>query len=124
MQQWLARRYERAGIAAANLHSAVISTIFYMSRSCPFLRKKKMTAQKRLYRSRKERFLGGVCGGFASYFNVDPTIVRLIWVVLCLAWGAGILLYIIAWIIIPLEPQLNATTSASGTSTAPYANNS
>lgn len=74
------------------------------------------TTQKRLYRSRKDRFLGGVCGGFASYFNVDPTLVRLIWVVLCLAWGAGVLLYIIAWIIIPLEPQSNATTNVGGSS--------
>jgi phage shock protein C len=83
------------------------------------------TVQKRLYRSRKERFLGGVCGGFASYFNVDPVIVRLVWVVLCLVWGAGILLYIIAWIIIPLEPQSNLTTSAGGTSAgAPHATSS
>jgi len=73
-------------------------------------------SQKRLYRSRKDRFLGGVCGGFASYFNVDPVFVRLIWVVLCLAWGAGLLLYIIAWIIMPLEPQSTTATSVGGTS--------
>jgi len=45
---------------------------------------------KRLYRSR-DRKIGGVCGGIAEYFNMDPTIVRLIWAVLALAYGTGIL---------------------------------
>jgi phage shock protein PspC (stress-responsive transcriptional regulator) len=92
------------------------NNLLYVEDLAPFRGKNMSMAQKRLYRSRKDRFLGGVCGGFASYFNIDPTFVRLIWVVLCLAWGAGLLLYIIAWIIIPLEPQLNATTSVGGTS--------
>lgn len=60
-----------------------------------------MVAKKRLYRSSKDKILGGVCAGVADYFDVDPTIVRLIWVLLTLAWGAGLLLYIIAWIIVP-----------------------
>jgi len=60
-----------------------------------------MTTKKRLFRSKKDRILGGVCAGVADYFDVDPTIVRLIWVLLTLAWGAGLLLYIIAWIIVP-----------------------
>jgi len=55
---------------------------------------------KRLYRSGKERILGGVCGGVAEYLNVDPTIIRLLWIVFGLT-GAGILAYIIAWIIVP-----------------------
>ncbi|HPT84146.1 MAG TPA: PspC domain-containing protein [Limnochordia bacterium] len=55
---------------------------------------------KRLYRSR-DRKIGGVCGGIAEYLNVDPTIVRLIWAVLALFYGTGILAYILAWIIIP-----------------------
>jgi phage shock protein PspC (stress-responsive transcriptional regulator) len=46
--------------------------------------------------------IGGVCGGFAEYFDIDPVIVRLIWIAAGLA-GAGILAYIIAWIIIPTE---------------------
>jgi phage shock protein C len=58
---------------------------------------------KQLKRSRKNRIIAGVCGGFAEYFNVDPTLVRLIWVLITLAWGAGLLLYIIAWLIIPEE---------------------
>jgi phage shock protein C len=59
-----------------------------------------MAKVKRLYRSKKERILGGVCGGLAEYFEVDPTIVRLL-MVLLLFTGSGILFYIIAWIIMP-----------------------
>ena len=60
---------------------------------------------KRLYRSGKEKILGGVCGGIAEYFRVDPVLVRLLWVLFALAWGTGVLLYIIAWIIIPRNPR-------------------
>jgi len=56
---------------------------------------------KKLYRSKKNRVIAGVCGGVAEYFDVDPTIVRLAWIVFSLLWGAGILAYIIAWIIVP-----------------------
>ena len=56
---------------------------------------------KRLYRSKKNKVIAGVCGGIAEYLEVDPVIIRLIWVVASLAWGAGILAYLIAWLIIP-----------------------
>jgi len=59
---------------------------------------------KKLYRSRKDRVLGGVCGGLGNYFNLDPVLMRVIWVALFFAAGLGILAYIIAWIIIPEEP--------------------
>lgn len=59
---------------------------------------------KRLYRSRNEKIIAGVCGGVAEYFNIDPVIVRIIWVVISLMWGFGILAYLIAWIIIPKKP--------------------
>ncbi|OIP13863.1 MAG: PspC domain-containing protein [Caldisericum sp. CG2_30_36_11] len=59
---------------------------------------------KRLYRSRKDRVLFGVCGGIAEYFNIDPTIVRLVWVIMTLIYGVGILLYIILTLIVPKEP--------------------
>jgi len=62
-------------------------------------------ATKRLYRSTQNKILGGVCGGIAEYFNIDPVIVRLIWVLLSLAFGAGIIAYIIAWLIIPKKPR-------------------
>ncbi|MDQ7798960.1 MAG: PspC domain-containing protein [Candidatus Edwardsbacteria bacterium] len=58
---------------------------------------------KRIYRSTRDRMLGGVCGGLGEYFDIDPTIVRLVAVVFALS-GAGILAYIIAWIIIPDQP--------------------
>jgi len=62
---------------------------------------------KRLYRSRKERIIGGVCSGLGNYFNVDPVIMRLIWAVLFFFGGIGLLAYIIAWIIVPEEPKIN-----------------
>ena len=56
---------------------------------------------KRLYRSTHDRMIFGVCGGLAEYFDVDPTLVRLGWVIFCAFAGSGILAYIIAAIIIP-----------------------
>jgi len=57
---------------------------------------------KRLYRSKKDRILGGVCGGIAEYVDTDPTLIRLLWAVITLAsMGFGLLAYLIAWIIIP-----------------------
>jgi len=58
---------------------------------------------KKLYKSRTERKLCGVCGGLAEYFNMDPTLMRLLWVIFTLAGGAGLLCYIIAAIIMPEE---------------------
>ena len=59
---------------------------------------------KKLYRSRTDSMLGGVCGGIAQRMNWDPSLVRLIWVFFTLAGGSGFLLYLILWLIIPLEP--------------------
>jgi phage shock protein C len=59
----------------------------------------------RLYRSGKDKLLGGVCGGIGEYFDIDPVIIRLLWVIFSLTWGSGILAYIIAWIIIPRNPR-------------------
>lgn len=58
----------------------------------------------RLYRSRTNRVIAGIAGGLGEYFQVDPVIVRLLWVLLGFAGGHGVLLYIIAWILIPEEP--------------------
>jgi phage shock protein C len=60
---------------------------------------------KRLYRSREERMLAGVCGGLGNYFTVDPTLVRVLFVLFGLVGGGGILAYLILWILIPLEPE-------------------
>jgi len=62
-----------------------------------------MEKGKRLYRSRSERKLAGVCGGIAEYFDTDPTLIRLAWVIFSLMGGCGILAYIIAAIIMPNE---------------------
>jgi len=59
---------------------------------------------KKLYRSRKNKKVGGVCGGIAEYFNLDPTLVRLGAVILIFVWGAGLMAYIVAWAIIPERP--------------------
>jgi len=61
--------------------------------------------KKRVYRSRDERIIWGVCGGIAKYFDVDPTLIRLIAVLTLFFALTGILIYIILAIIIPLEPQ-------------------
>ncbi|MGB9929484.1 MAG: PspC domain-containing protein [Methanosarcina sp.] len=58
----------------------------------------------KLYRSKSNRILAGVCGGIGEYFSVDPTIVRLLWLLISITGGAGVIAYIIAWIIIPEEP--------------------
>ena len=61
---------------------------------------------KRLYRSRNGRILGGVCCGIGEYSDVDPTVIRLIWIVLSLlSMGMGIIAYLIAWIVIPENPD-------------------
>jgi phage shock protein C len=88
---------------------------------------------KKLYRSTREKMLGGVAGGVAEYFDVDPTIIRLVFVLSVFAGGAGIIAYIIMWIIVPqgtfvpynintnIPPQNEesgtGTPSDSGTST-------
>jgi len=58
---------------------------------------------KRLFKSRRNRKIFGVCGGIAEYFNIDPVLVRVLWIVLSLMFGSGILAYIIAALIIPEE---------------------
>lgn len=56
---------------------------------------------KKLTRDTKNKMLGGVCSGIGSYFGVDPTIVRVVWVLLALGAGFGVVAYIICWLIIP-----------------------
>lgn len=56
---------------------------------------------KRLYRSRENRMIAGICGGLGEYFEIDPTIVRLLWILAIFVAGGGILAYLIAWIVIP-----------------------
>ena len=61
---------------------------------------------KRLYRSESNRMLCGVCAGIAEYFNLDPTLIRLVWALFCVLGGSGVLAYILAAIIIPPESRV------------------
>jgi phage shock protein C len=74
---------------------------------------------KRLYKSRHHRMIDGVCGGFAEYFNADPTIVRILWILLTLAsFGAGIALYLACMFIVPVNPaHVGPNASAAPQST-------
>lgn len=56
---------------------------------------------RQLRRSVSNRTIAGVCGGIAEYFDLDPVLIRVLWVVLTLLGGSGIILYIILWIVIP-----------------------
>lgn len=64
-----------------------------------------MNGPKKLYRLDKG-MVAGVCGGVAEYFNLDPTVVRLVWAALSLVWGTGIVLYIIAAVILPKKSDV------------------
>lgn len=59
---------------------------------------------RRLFRSRTERKIAGICGGLAVYFRVDPFLFRLIFVLFFLAGGAALFIYLIMWLLVPLEP--------------------
>ena len=56
---------------------------------------------KKLYRNVNDRKIAGVCSGIGEYFDVDPVLIRLIWIVFAFAAGGGIVAYLIAWVIIP-----------------------
>ena len=60
--------------------------------------------EKKLYKSNENKILAGVCGGIAEYFGIDPTLVRLGWVIFCAMGGSGFLTYIIAALLIPRKP--------------------
>ena len=62
-----------------------------------------MTNNRRLYRSRTNRKVAGVCGGLAEYFNIDATLMRVLFVVLALLGGPGLLIYLVLWIVVPAE---------------------
>ena len=71
--------------------------------------------RERLYRSRSDRMLFGVAGGMADWLDVDPSLVRIVWALLILAGGVGLVLYIVAAIVIPEEPLGAAGAAASAT---------
>jgi len=60
--------------------------------------------QKKLYKSNNGKMIEGVCAGLGEYFNIDPTLIRLIWIIFGVMGGTGILAYILAAIVIPRSP--------------------
>jgi phage shock protein C len=64
---------------------------------------KRAKSHKKLYRSRKEKMIAGVCGGLGEYFGFDPTWVRLIFLLFLLLGGCAILVYLVMWLIVPLK---------------------
>ena len=76
------------------------------------------SAPKKLYRSRSKRMIAGVCGGLADYLNMDPTLVRILTVVISLFTGIPVVLYIVALFVVPEEPA-GSHRRATRRSTAP-----
>lgn len=60
-----------------------------------------MEEQKKLYRTRNDKKIAGVCGGLGRYFGIDPTVVRIIFLVLAVGYGSGLLAYLIVWLLTP-----------------------
>jgi phage shock protein C len=63
-----------------------------------------MNATRKLYRSKTNRQLAGVCGGLAEYFSLDVTLIRVLFVLLAVLGGSGLVIYIAMWIIVPKQP--------------------
>jgi phage shock protein PspC (stress-responsive transcriptional regulator) len=72
-------------------------------------------ATKRLTRSTTNKKIAGVCGGLAEYFDLDPTLVRVVWLLLVLFAGTGVLAYLILWIALPPAPARIAANSVTVT---------
>ncbi len=70
-----------------------------------------INVKKRLYRSTTDRSVAGVCGGIADYLGVDPTLVRILWVLFAMAGGPGLILYIIMALVVPEEPEFVQATA-------------
>ncbi len=60
---------------------------------------------KRLFRSRYDKKIAGVCAGVADYFELDVTLVRVLWLLCIILGGTGFLIYVILWIVVPMEPE-------------------
>lgn len=69
-------------------------------------KKENTSKKKQLYRSEKDSKLFGVCGGFAEYFNIDSTLVRVIWIICSLIWGIGLIAYLLCALIMPKESEI------------------
>jgi phage shock protein C len=70
-----------------------------------------VAAQKKLMRSSRDKKIGGVCAGLADYFDLDPTIVRVVWLLAIFFAGTGFLVYVVLWIVLPLAPLASPPAS-------------
>jgi phage shock protein PspC (stress-responsive transcriptional regulator) len=70
--------------------------------------------EKRLYRSRTNKVVGGVCGGLGRYLGVDPIVIRIIFILLAIGQGFGVLLYILLWILLPEEGAVESAAGSAG----------
>lgn len=73
-----------------------------------------MNAPQRLYRSRNQKMIWGICGGIAEYLNVDPTVVRLLFVLAAIVWGGGVLAYLVLYFVMPEAPPINEPEVGQG----------
>lgn len=73
-----------------------------------------MMQEKKLYKSRTDKKVNGVCGGIAKYLGIDSTAIRLAWGFLSCVYGIGAIAYIVAALVIPLEPEDGNITDAAG----------
>lgn len=74
----------------------------------------------KLMRSRADRKIAGVCAGFAEYFDLDVTVVRVVWLIVAFFGGGGVLAYVIAWIVMPEEPEYVAVPAPPAAPPQPY----
>jgi len=80
--------------------------------------------QKKLALSRRDKKIAGVCGGFAEYLELDPTLVRLLWLMMALVVGWGVVAYLVAWIIMPLEAEARPVAAPAPSAAPQPATNS
>jgi len=73
------------------------------------------TETRRLYRSLRQRMIGGVCGGLGEYLSIDPTVIRVLFLLAAILAGHGVLLYLLLLILVPVEPGLPAEGGAPPT---------
>jgi len=80
-------------------------------------------SNRKLTLSRRDKKIAGVCGGFAEYLELDPTLVRLLWVALIFIGGWGVIAYLVAWIVMPQAPEVSEERAAAPVPTAQPAPN-
>ncbi len=80
-------------------------------------------ARKKLARSRRDSKIAGVCAGFAEYLDLDPTLVRLVWLMLAFFGGWGLIGYLVAWLIMPEDPETQASSAPASSVRSQHATN-